>query len=409
MDRVAGFKPKCRGLLIGPSGSGKSAVAAASARHNGMDGKQSNAFLTISAANYVVFGAGTLPHTITVLRDFVRRESAGVVLLDEIDKAIPVDGHNLSAWALSVFGEILTILDCDSRFLAMGWEASDVRKFQKKFVVHGAGAWQVAAAEVRQSKNRGSLGFATQNHEGPNYANLVAQSKLVPEEVAFRFHPVPILISPPTREDYAEALTSIHNELNYHAEVTEELLDEATGSNLGVRWIEGYLTNVLISHQDLCPDEEEAEEEDDAPLRTISRQEYAQVRDKVSTWTLDCRRELLNLQSQRYRIEKRIEQCLPLWVLWHGDPANSDCILKLTQELLGVLKPYEAGGFAQAEYCTELAGRWTHVVKEAIDKYARTLDEAGALQVLVSLYELIDRINATLRTLLGVRVEDRSV
>ena len=141
----AGVLPRTKPLLIGPSGSGKTAVVRRLADLEKLP------LLAINCGSWIVFGAYTSPHTLTVLRRFVRENSRGCIMLDEVDKVCPSSGNgHLNGWGLSVFTEVISFLDADSKLSGCGWTSADIEKLRASFFVCGAGAWQIQAAAARK-------------------------------------------------------------------------------------------------------------------------------------------------------------------------------------------------------------------------------------------------------------------
>ncbi len=242
----AGIAVRNKPLLIGPSGSGKSAIARRLAMLEGLP------LLTINAGTWIVYGAYTTPHTLTVIRRFIRDHPQSILLIDEIDKIVPAAGAYSHHWSLSVFSEALGILDCDQKLAVSGWKDSDIQRLKSSCFVIGAGAWQLQAAAARAEGNTG-------------YADQVIENAGIPEEVLFRFNARLVEIRPPTAKDFRSGIRRLRNEMSLPALPQgdeETLINDAVESNRGMRWLEQYTADLLITNG---PDREEQRPTEEAP------------------------------------------------------------------------------------------------------------------------------------------------
>jgi ABC-type Fe3+/spermidine/putrescine transport system ATPase subunit len=248
----AGVAVRNRPLIIGPSGSGKSAIVR---RLASLEGRP---MMVINASTWIVFGAYTTPHTLTVIRNFIRRHERSVLFIDEIDKFAHGGAIFSSPWALSALAECLAVLDGDGKLGACGWKESDIAHLRKSCFIVGAGAWQLQAAEAREE---GRVSYAEQ---------ILDQSR-IPEEVLFRFNAELIEIALPKEKDFQAAIRRVRTELSLPALATVEegnLVSQAIGSLRGMRWVEAYLADLLIAHP---VDSEPAEETEKEVIQTSPR------------------------------------------------------------------------------------------------------------------------------------------
>jgi hypothetical protein len=251
-DAVAGFHPLVRSLIIGPSGSGKSTLARQFAQERGWK------FLAVDCGSWLPQGALTKPATLRVIRDLIRSADRTVLFLDELCKLLPRTTDAASSWALGCWSEFLA-LDGDTRLLNHEWSQEDIRRLKTTCFVIGGGAFTHAVLEAKLSQKRGQLGF--QDKDGPacGYAQKIRES--LPEEVFSRFHPQHILLESPSRDEFARAIERIHDQLGVpRNRPIKELLDEAQASAGGLRWVDAYLTELLLAHPDRLPAQREEPE-----------------------------------------------------------------------------------------------------------------------------------------------------
>ncbi len=246
--RMAGFRPAAgRTLMIGASGSGKSALAGQFAAERGA------ALLSLDCGSWLVAGAAAKPATLRLVRDFLRAQGGGtglvaVLLMDELCKLLPT-GENLhqSGWSLSVWAECLSLLSGDTHLAAHDWSTEDIRRLRTNTMILGAGAFQAALLEVRSSTRKGSLGFSDSSAGKATYASQIAQ--YLPEELLSRFSSEIMVLESPTRSDFQEAIARIHTGLGIKRDrPMTQLLDEAGSALGGMRWCENYVCRLLIEH-----------------------------------------------------------------------------------------------------------------------------------------------------------------
>ncbi len=270
-----GLRPRNKPLLIGASGSGKTAIVKELARELYLS------LHSINAASWIVYGASTSPHTLTIIRDFVRGHREGILFLDEVDKVVGgEEGHN-RLWSLSVFGEILALLDGDIRLKTSGWTTADISRLQAGFLVIGAGAWQHVAQKRRKTA---CLGFGP-GSDPAAYDAMVTKDFGIPEELAFRFNSRLILIDEPTPADFETGIRMIHHILTLPVDEGRLplLLEDACSARVGVRWLEQYLSDILLEHPSQVPREtnEDKAEEDDAGRIILAVEHWRQECDRL--------------------------------------------------------------------------------------------------------------------------------
>ncbi len=247
---LAGFRPLVRPLLLGSSGSGKSALARQFAKERGWP------FLTIDCGSFLPQGASSKPPTLRVIRDFLRSRAASetgrfCLLWDEIDKLIPRGPEAYgSSWVLSCWSECLAALDCDERLLNHEWTKEDIARFRTQCYVLAGGCFGDALQEVRDGAKRGGLGFGSDTLAAATYSGKVREK--LPEELLSRFHPDHIALIAPTRDDFARAIEQIHEDLHVPRVIPiKTLLDQAQGAQGGMRWVCTYLTRLLLENPEI--------------------------------------------------------------------------------------------------------------------------------------------------------------
>ncbi len=230
----SGITPRVFPLLVGPSGSGKTAVLRKAAA------KIDYPLLVINSGSWIVEGAREGTHTLNLIQRCVRNNNRGMIFVDEIDKCS--DPNDRSSWALSVLTELISLLDQDTKLLTAGWSEDDVNKLKAQFMIVGAGAWQVVANA--QGKH---LGFGAST-KGDYHAEMIRQG-VIPEELLYRFNLPAIVIQPPTVTDFMLGIRSMHREMEINpprAVELKALAETAAASKLGMRWLEQYLSGLLI-------------------------------------------------------------------------------------------------------------------------------------------------------------------
>ncbi|NJK91953.1 MAG: AAA family ATPase [Blastochloris sp.] len=234
---VLGIKPRTLPLIIGPSGCGKTAVIKLLAESLNLPWR------CFPAPSWIVNGASTRPCTLEAIHYFVSHHPECIIFLDEIDKSCP-QGDQLfaSSWSLSVFTEILALLDGDNRLLGINWQRSSLNKLRSgKVYLIGAGSWQ----RLRDAQPKSSYpGREQMQVDEPS----INSERGIPTELAYRFSHQHIKISYPQPSDFASAITKIRQKLHLDELDSLELqliTEEAVTSSLGVRWLENYLTDVM--------------------------------------------------------------------------------------------------------------------------------------------------------------------
>ncbi len=175
--------------------------------------------LVVDAGSWIPFGASTHPHTLTAIRNFVADRGRACLMIDEIDKACPHQGNAFAhSWSLSVFTEIVSLLDADLKLTTAGWSREQIEHFKRSIFVVGAGTWQKLTA--RESADASNTAPPPEAYE-------------IPDEILFRFNPALIRLRPPERDYYAHAIRRVRESLELMALDSDEvkrLVESAVGS-----------------------------------------------------------------------------------------------------------------------------------------------------------------------------------
>jgi hypothetical protein len=277
-----GIKPRTKCLVLGGTGSGKTHVARSFAQ------SRKWSFTSVDSSAWIPEGSSKTS-TLRLLRDYIRKQPVGVIMLDEIDKLVPAGSAALQQhWSISCWGETICILDQDERLLSHEWTRDDISKLKSFFFV-AAGAFEIFLREAKRKACGSSLGFGTDEKKPENFATFLSAAGALPDEIATRFAP-PIFIGSPSRGDYAKAIEEIHNDLGVAlTRPIEALVEEAETSQGGMRWCETYLTGLLREHPEAGKKGQPTHEAGDAK---IPAKEKAETFDFFSTDTVEHVRQL---------------------------------------------------------------------------------------------------------------------
>ena len=244
------LKPRFARFLTGPTGTGKSFLVRAVAQ------ALEKPLFEIGASNWLPFGShsgGGSPTWITIAT-FLRRNSRGIIFIDELDKI-----NGASSWMNHIRVEIFSLLDQrlpDTLRLVDDEEAEAIHepvirerlraRLAHGILVIGAGAFQ----DLHEAHQQRIAGFNTAREiTSPLAQNDMA--KVIPREIANRFS-APILHLPPLQErDYRQMLEQIaaKSPAKLRALITtigQESLPAALAAQSGCRWLEEVLLEALI-------------------------------------------------------------------------------------------------------------------------------------------------------------------
>ena len=256
--RYGGIAARSKALLLGGTGTGKTSVARRFAVSRGWT------FISFDSSGWVPVGAHAKPPTLLVLRDHVRRFSTdaktpsgqslhdqkGVICLDEIDKPWQsVNAVRDSSYSTATLSEVLAFLDADERLLGHQWTRQDIEKLKNSFFIIGAGSFQSYLREAEKKARGGALGFGEAEKGPQDFGQFISDIQALPDEIASRFAAPAIFLQAPTRKDFSAAIENIHHDLGVTmARPMDDLVTEAMGHLGGVRWLENYVTKLLVAH-----------------------------------------------------------------------------------------------------------------------------------------------------------------
>lgn len=256
-------QPRWASLMIGPTGTGKTAVAAMAAEALGdydpaalMWGKPVS-LLRVSSPNWMPSGANNrgTRETISVIAEHVVRHDHTILFCDEIEKLTDRDGD--SSWKMYCRGELFDLLD--SRWpsgLTLPEVDDDTpdptivtltEKLRETVFIVAAGTFQ---SWFDDSASRRSMGFGaeidTETHELS--ANIIAEK--MPRELANRFNSNIIRIPELRPDDYHRIANEAADKLPermqqaFRAEVARRI-PGAIAAKKGVRFLEECIMEVL--------------------------------------------------------------------------------------------------------------------------------------------------------------------
>jgi hypothetical protein len=227
--QLAGFYPRPP-LIISPSGSGKTTTVRAFAHLNNLP------FLCVEPTSWMLMNAKLEPYTLNVIRDFVDRNPRGVIAVDEMDKFCKESAQD---WWKAVQNEAMAFVEKKVELLERFWPESCLEKLQNNFLIVGMGTWQ-------------SVFRGVTSYDEVDFDSLVKSGK-IPEELLARFSD-PILLRPPTKNDFKKALIRIHDQIKdpltekvpNAEERLDKLIQQAEESEKNMRWLEDYATKKLL-------------------------------------------------------------------------------------------------------------------------------------------------------------------
>jgi len=227
---VAGYDARPIPLIVGPSGSGKSALVRHFAQENKLPMRDFN------VGTWVITGAKAEPYTLGEISRFIEENDRGVLFIDEVDKLF-----GTADWARSLQQEVFALLDGRTDSF-ISWTDEVRAKFARNFFIVGAGTWQTLYA-----RNRKNLGF--QNGRGcDDWSIDLSEQTMIPDELLMRFNADVLYLKPLEPEEIAKRITSIVSQSGRGA-VSEERLQHLTAkahaSGRHNRWLEAFASRIL--------------------------------------------------------------------------------------------------------------------------------------------------------------------
>lgn len=221
-----GIKLRTIPLVIGPSGVGKTYLAAELARQLSLP------VFKVTVGDWLPQGVNRETPTLNRLRDFQKRHTRYVLHIDEIDKLRATEG----VWILTVMTEIFTVLD---RQIGPAFSAEQLADFQKNVFIIGSGTWQ-DLWDGQGPKNMG-FGARTTDRIGA-IRDRIRAGRIIPPELLNRHNDAWFVLPPYTAEDFRQIATNLR--------LPEGIVDpeSAASSGLNFRYIEGRLTEHAIAN-----------------------------------------------------------------------------------------------------------------------------------------------------------------
>ena len=239
---AGGIAPTFHTLILGPSGSGKSHVVRAVAKHEGMG------FYEINVSSWLPSGSRTQKSTPERLAAFVDSNRTGIIFLDEADKLHPKNEHT-SDFTRFLIDELFGLLDARVSHWE-GWSEQLAIKLKHDHFIVLAGAWQQAYNEA----------FLSHQILGGSWANLSIRegfldNNWLPTELLNRVSSHLIEILPPDTNDIIARLSSVRTGLGLPEDQAgiEEAAKEIMEAQKGIRGIEEYLITEWFKVQTSCP------------------------------------------------------------------------------------------------------------------------------------------------------------
>jgi hypothetical protein len=227
--RLAGIDSRPIPLIVAPTGCGKSHLVSKFAFDHDLP------LLALDSSSWIVSGATNRPYTCEIIHRFVKENSGGVLFLDEMCKM-----KAGCDWSLHVQGEVMSVLDGCKRGFVIFDEAT--RRNLSRFLIIGAGTWQ----SLHQANGKG-MGF---NPAATEIQDEIFRSGEIPVELLARFNRDFILLQPPTLEEFQCWIEDIHRDLEIDPpEAAVDLASEAVRSGLNTRWLEVYVSRLLMKYQ----------------------------------------------------------------------------------------------------------------------------------------------------------------
>lgn len=238
--------------MVGPTGTGKTAVASMAAE------SVAASMLRVSAPNWMPAGANNrgTRETISVIAEHVTRNNRTILFADEIDKLIDRGGD--TSWKSYIFGELFDLLDgrwpCGLTLPETDDDSPDptieslTEKFQNTVFVLAAGTFQ---SWFDGAGTRRSMGFGAQTNSETDElsADIVAEN--LPRELANRFNSQLIRLPELRADDYHRIARETADKLPLRMRASflievKRLIPGAIAAKKGVRFLEEAILETLM-------------------------------------------------------------------------------------------------------------------------------------------------------------------
>lgn len=236
------LRPRTFPLLVGPSGVGKSFLAAQVAK--ALDAH----LLPLTFGRWFPAGARDSRQTMFVILDALSEHQRLAVFLDELDKCSGWDG----SWSRSVANDIWAALDGVFPLDAYRVDREDAKTVKPadlaRLWIIGAGTWQ---NQTEPTSERRSIGFAPAAGRAceSSSADVIARvraAREVPVELLARFHSEPIHLGYPS-PDEVPTLLRRYGVVELAAEAGVDIADiKLDFGHGGVRVLEAIVADLLL-------------------------------------------------------------------------------------------------------------------------------------------------------------------
>lgn len=256
------IQPRWASLICGPTGSGKTALAAMAATKLSYTTEDDKATATVSlcmvsAPSWMPLGAhnrGT-KETVSVIAEHVAHNDRTILFIDEAEKILNRQA-SWTSWSSFILGEVfqladsrwptgLTLPETDEDMPDITIEALS-KKLRDTVFILAAGTFQ---SWFDDSKSRRSIGFgATDPATDEISADIIAER--MPRELANRFNQNLILIPELQPADYHRIAHESENKIPEHMReayraAVQRHLPGAIAAKKGVRFLEEAMMEVL--------------------------------------------------------------------------------------------------------------------------------------------------------------------
>jgi len=258
------IQPRWASLICGPTGSGKTAVAAMAAAKLSETTEATKATTTVSlcmvsAPSWMPLGAhnrGT-KETVGVIAEHVAHNDRTILFIDEAEKIMNRQDTSWTSWSSFILGELfqladgrwptgLTLPETEEDMPAITIEALS-KKLRDTVFILAAGTFQ---SWYDDSNSRRSIGFGAEINPVSDELTAEIIAERMPRELANRFNSAIIRIPELQPADYhriaLEAETKLPAQMReaYRAAVQRHL-PGAIAAKKGVRYLEEAMMEVL--------------------------------------------------------------------------------------------------------------------------------------------------------------------
>ena len=241
-EPAAGLRPRFTPLLIGPTGSGKTAVVKRITK--AVDAH----LMRVTLSEWVPNGAReeTSPTLRTLVTALLEHERM-VLFIDELDKISNSDG----TWNRSCLSEIFDVLERNIPKHLIKSKADQERltaKIRDRLLIVGAGTWSHLQSTHGNTR---PMGFSASRaaQPAPFTTDIVdrALKEGFPAELFGRFHNVPFFLNYPEEHETAEILNRLGLVKLATSSGRSDLIRDFTWKPFGLRNLESLYADLLVA------------------------------------------------------------------------------------------------------------------------------------------------------------------